>query len=297
MQSVVLIDNLKLMQNFVEFKMEGFIDLIYIDPPFNSNRDYKDKNGKVQFTDKWVNVDLKEEIEELKSTLPKLEEMIGIISPDITYYNYLVSMGIRLYYMRRLLKDTGSIYYHCDPTASHYIKIVMDYVFGIKNFRNEIVWCYDTSGKSKNYYPQKHNIIFLYSKSDNFIFNEQRVSAEGKNASRYNKIDEQGNKYYMRSGKYKVIYQGTIPVKDWWTDISALTNNQNERLGYPTQKPEALLERIIKASSNEGDLVMDFYNGGGTTGAVCKKLNRNYLGCDISADSVELTLKRLEGIK
>ena len=192
-----------------------------------------------------------------------------------------------------VLKSTGSIYLHCDPTASHYLKIIMDNIFGVKNFRNEIVWCYKTSGKSIEHFPRKHDIILFYSKSNRYLFNEMRIIDTGKNISRYSKIDSEGNKYYMRSGKYKVVYKGTVPVNDWWSDISALTNNAKERCGYPTQKPEALLERIIKASSNEGDLVLDPFCGSGTTCVAAKKLNRNYIGIDISNEAIDICKKRM----
>ncbi len=198
----------------------------------------------------------------------------------------------RLKEMHRVLKSTGSIYLQMDTKINHWIRCLMDDVFGYDNFQNEIVWCYESSGKSKNKYSRKHDVVLFYSKSTEFTYNEQLLNTS-KNIGRYNKIDEQGNRYYMRSGKYKVIYKGTKPVTDCFLDIPFLTNNANERNGYATQKPKALIERIIKASSNEGDTVADYYLGSGTTAVVCKELNRNFIGCDINPKAIEITKARL----
>lgn len=201
----------------------------------------------------------------------------------------------RLKEMHRVLKSTGSICLQMDTKINHWIRCLMDDVFGYENFQNEIVWCYESSGKSKSKYSQKHDVILFYSKSKNFTYNEQYIKSE-KNISRYNKIDENGNKYYMRSGKYKVVYKGLKPVTDCFLDLPFLTNNANERNGYPTQKPKALIERIIKASSNEGDTVADYYLGSGTTAVVCKELNRNFIGCDINPKAIEITNARLDAV-
>jgi site-specific DNA-methyltransferase (adenine-specific) len=193
--------------------------------------------------------------------------------------------------MRRMLKDTGSIYYHCDPTASHYIKIVLDYVFGIKNFRNEIVWCYAGGGASKVKFPQKHDTIFCYGKIDHQKFNGDDIRVPYDSNYKGTSFKSEGTRAEGKS--YVANPLGKLP-EDWWTGITRPYGQ--EILGYPTQKPEALLERIIKASSNEGDLVMDFYNGGGTTGAVCKKLNRNYLGVDINYRAIQISQERLTNL-
>jgi len=246
-------DNLDLMKTIES----NTVDLIYCDILYGTGRKFKDYQ------------DLKPIRSEIESHyVPRIKEM------------------------HRILKSTGSIYLQMDTRINHWMRILMDDVFGYENFQNEIVWCYESSGKSKSKYSQKHDVILFYSKSKNFTYNEQYIKSE-KNISRYNKIDENGNKYYMRSGKYKVVYKGLKPVTDCFLDLPFLTNNANERNGYPTQKPKALIERIIKASSNEGDLVADFYLGSGTTAEVCKDLNRNFIGCDINPRAIEITLQRL----
>jgi site-specific DNA-methyltransferase (adenine-specific) len=305
-QVLFLADNLSLMKDYIKQGKESIVDLIYIDPPFNSKRNYNivfsDSDATEQaFTDIWSNVSYLDELEEINSINPNLYSFLKNLEStglQKSMLSYLTAMGIRLYYMRRLLKDTGSIYYHCDPTASHYIKIVMDYVFGIKNFRNEIVWRYNTRTMVSNWYAKKHDIIFFYTKSDSYTFNEHliRVPHSEDSLKQYNKVDENGRKYKAQSGGLKTYLNedGQNCPSVW--DIQILGSRSPERLGYPTQKPEALLERIIKASSNEGDLVMDFYNGGGTTGAVCKKLNRNYLGVDINYRAIQISQERLTNL-
>jgi len=301
-QVLFLADNLSLMKDYIKQGKESIVDLIYIDPPFNSKRNYNivfsDSDATEQaFTDIWSNVSYLDELNEINNINPNLYSFLKNLEStglQKSMLSYLTAMGIRLYYMRRLLKDTGSIYYHCDPTASHYIKIVMDYVFGIKNFRNEIVWHYPGQSSSKKDFPRKSDVILRYTKTDEYIFNADaiRVPYEEKTLKR---TDENGNfkdGYFGGDGSGQLNPLGKIPDTYWRNPIVL----GKERLGYPTQKPEALLERIIKASSNEGDLVMDFYNGGGTTGAVCKKLNRNYLGVDINYRAIQISQERLTNL-
>ena len=200
----------------------------------------------------------------------------------------------RLIEMKRVLKQDGCIYLQMDTRINHWMRILMDDVFGYDNFQNEIVWCYESSGKSKSRYSKKHDVILFYSKSKNFTYNEQYIKSE-KNISRYNKIDENGNRYYMRSGKYKVVYKGLKPVTDCFLDLPFLTNNANERNGYPTQKPKELISRFVLASTNEGDVVADYYLGSGTTAKVCQELNRNFIGCDLNPKAIKITKDRLNG--
>jgi site-specific DNA-methyltransferase (adenine-specific) len=204
-------------------------------------------------------------------------------------------MGIRVLYMRELLKPTGSFYYHCDPTASHYIKMMLDMIFGMDNFRNEIVWCYTGPSAAKRYFPEKHDVIFLYTKSDNYTFNPDLVripykggapAAQGPNR-KWVDNEEERIKKAMDTGKI---------VEDYWTDITLAIRSSKENLGYPTQKPEKLLERIILASSNPKDLVVDFYLGGGTTIAVAEKLDRNWIGIDINPRALEISEKRIRDL-
>lgn len=271
------------------------IDLIYIDPPFFSGRNYNqlwgDDNEVRTFYDIW------------EDGLP----------------SYLVWLNARLWEMKRVLKDTGSIYVHCDWHASHYIKTEMDKIFGYKNFLNEIVWCYRERGISKNSYNRKHDVILFYCKrKGEHIFNCDVIKEEYSEVtiSKFKYTDEQGGKFRIRgknvpeAGKWR--RKTDIPIefeneytyrqylddnsgslaKDWF-ELPFVNQAAKERIGYPTQKPEALLERIIKASSNEGDTVADFFMGGGTTCTVAQKLNRRFIGCDISRVAVSVTLNRL----
>lgn len=257
------------------------VDLIYIDPPFNSKRKYnivfdsETGSSEEAFSDVWSRVaylDLLPEINTINPQLHKFLIMLKETGLDESYLSYLSHMAIRCYYMRRMLKDTGSLYYHCDPTASHYIKIVLDYIFGMKNFRNEIVWHYGLGGSSNRLFSKKHDIIFYYTMSDSYHFDKPQVPATSQ------------------------MLKGQLKGADTVWDIPTLNNMAKERLGYPTQKPEALIERIIKASSNEGDLVADFFLGGGTTASVCHKLNRNFLGSDLNYRAIQITKDRLIGL-
>ena len=260
-------DNLEIMKSM------GYntIDLIYLDPPFNSNKFYSSKG--FSFNDRWKEDD------------------------------YLTFMRQRLIIMRRLLKETGSIYLHCDPTASHYLKIMMDEIFGIKNFRNEIVWCYKGPSPIKNRFPKKHDIVFYYTKTDKRVFNcdvvrvpytESKEKAMKRWAHTKSGIFTKDN-FSERENKIKDLFErGGKIIEDWWSDIGAGGHiPKNELVGYPTQKPKKLLERIIKASSNEGDIVMDPFCGSGTTCVVAKQLNRQYIGIDLSDKAIELTKQRM----
>jgi len=260
------------------------VDLIYLDPPFNSNRVYNiifrepDGRGAASqikgFDDTWTwNDDVAELLVFLKAlggkvadTMVGLEKILGFSN----MFAYLVMMASRLVEMKRVLKPTGSIYLHCDQTAGHYIKIVMDAIFGPENFRNEIVWHYGLGGSSPRQWSAKHDTIFMYSKSKTMKFVPQMVPAKSQ----------------MLKGELK-------KMDDVW-DIPTINNMAKERLGYPTQKPEALLERIIKASSNEGDVVLDPFCGCGTTIAVAQRLGRKWIGIDITALAINVIKSRLK---
>jgi site-specific DNA-methyltransferase (adenine-specific) len=214
-------------------------------------------------------------------------------------------MALRIWYMHKVLKETGSFYLHCDPTMSHYLKIVCDMVFGEKNFRNEIIWNYGGWTHQKmNHFPKKHDVILFFAKSPHTPFTSLSIpwTREEYIARRKQKIhtDEAGREYiYDKRGNagqkrfLDVALAEGQPISSVW-DIRGLTSSAKERLGYPTQKPETLLERIIKASSNEGDLVADFCCGCGTTIAVAQRLHRQWLGVDISHLSIKLVMKRLQ---
>ncbi|MCG9133632.1 HNH endonuclease, partial [Candidatus Poribacteria bacterium] len=208
---------------------------------------------------------------------------------------YLMAMTIRLIEMHRILKPTGSIYLHCDPTASHYLKLVMDAIFEKENFRNEIVWCYRGGGVPKNDFSRKHDIILRYSKTEDVTFNiddiriPYSVSVMESSESRYDK-SYRGNNVY--SG-YRPNKLGKHP-EDWWTIQPLMPSDKKERTGYPTQKPLKLLERIIKASSNEGDVVLDPFCGCATACVAAEKLRRQWVGIDISPSAEAITKLRLD---
>lgn len=339
---------------------QPFIDLIYIDPPFNSKRNYnvlfesmdmKDANAQKQaFADTWSNYSYMEELNQMaelhKDIYTVLKTFPELKSISDSAVAYLTTMAIRIYYMHRLLKDTGSFYLHCDPTMSHYLKLICDMIFGEKNFRNEISW--------KRTQPKAHNtvnfsnardVILRYTKNDIYTFNKQfgehnqeyldgfykyldengrrfrldNLANPNKNRpnltyefpegsgtvrvwrwtkERMQKAWEEGKVIMPKTGKVVALKryldeQDGQPITNDWSDIEHLHGSNEETLGYPTQKPEALLERIIKASSNEGDVVADFFCGCGTTIAVAQRLNRKWLGADISHLAIRLIVKRL----
>ena len=240
-----------------------YIDLIYIDPPFNSNRHYSaagNKNDTRQFGDRFENVAA-----------------------------YIAYMKPRLRELHRVLKPTGSFYYHCDWHASHYVKVLMDGedLFGYGNFQNEIAWCYRSGGASpKKRFSRKHDTILFYSKTANHTFNGLREKSynRGLKPYRFTGIRE----FQDEAGWYT-----DVGMKDYW-EINMVGRTSRERLDYPTQKPEALLERIIKASSNEGDTVLDAFCGSGTTLAVAQRLKRRWIGIDISREACMLAGQRLD---
>lgn len=290
---------------------EGFIDLIYIDPPFNSKRNYnilfeeadlKDtKAQKEAFADTWSNISYKDTLEQIKEIdLDLFSFLDGLdkIRISKSAVSYLTTMAIRIYYMHKVLKGTGSFYLHCDPTMSHYLKIICDLVFGNKNFRNEIVWCYRRYTAISNRFQRLHDVILYYSKSNESTFNQVFIpygDKSGKMDSHY-KQDEDGRWYRWQKRKnqepYKIYLSEGVRYGDWW-EIPIINASAKERLGYPTQKPEALLQRIIEASSNKGDLVADFFCGCGTAVSVAQKLKRKWIGVDISHLAVGLIEKRL----
>jgi DNA modification methylase len=205
----------------------------------------------------------------------------------------------RLIEMRRVLKRNGSIYLQMDTRINHWMRHLMDDIFGYDNFQNEIVWLYRTQGFSKKKWSEKHDVILFYSKSANFVFNlddvREKEIGEATQKRWHKEIAKYGAIPTKKNGK---IYWSSpySPPRDW-IDMNSLPHTHTERNGYPTQKPKELIQRFILASSNEGDLVADYYMGSGTTAAVCKELNRNFIGCDISAEAIKITKRRLCGLE
>jgi len=346
-------DNLPILREYVP---DESVDLIYLDPPFNSNRDYnvlfKDESGDdseaqiVAFTDTWHwGPTAEQEYDELVTDgSPAISDMISALRGFIgsnQMMAYLVMMTARLVELHRVLKPTGSLYLHCDPTASHYLKIILDTIFGVENFQSEIIWKRQSAHSDAKRYGSVHDTILFYVKTQKSVWNQQYqaydndyieqyyrysdpngrkwmsgdLSAAGLSGGGYNytwkginrvwrcpestMIEyERNNKlYYTKNGiprlkRYLDEAKG-MPAQDVWSDLESLRSWHQERLGYPTQKPISLLERVIQASSNEGDVILDPFCGCGTTIAAAQKLGRRWIGIDITHLSIALQKYRL----
>jgi DNA modification methylase len=267
--------------------LRGKVDLIYIDPPFDSKADYRTKltlpGG---------------DISQKPTTIEQFAYADTWKDGTVSYLRMLYP---RLVLMRELLSDHGSIYVHIDWHVGHYVKVLMDEIFGKGNLKNEIIWCYSIGGKGNRFFGRKHDTILWYTNGDEYCFNgkDSLVSTERKeNTHMRTKIDEDGREYQektdKKSGKVYRYYvdEGKIP-NDYWIDIEQLNREDAERIGYATQKPSKLLERIIAASSNEGDLVCDFFGGSGTTAAVAERLGRRWITSDIGKPATLVMRKRL----
>lgn len=279
------------------------IDLVYLDPPFNSNRNYKAKAGSdaegAGFGDRWNGGVDPTLMARLAETHPRLVDYICAVKHvhSESMAAYLVFLSPRLLELRRVLKPTGSIYLHCDPTSSHFIKGVMDYIFGKENYRNDIAWCYPPQAAGPAYgFHRKHDSILFYGKTEVGVFHRPFTPMTDVTKKGFRHIDEDGRRYktYPRGRSYLDEREGR-PVPSWWTDIHSLgqTVSSGEITGYPTQKPLALLRRIIRASSNEGDVVLDPFCGCGTTLVAAQQLDRKWIGIDKSTDTPPLIKKRL----
>ncbi len=347
-------DNLDILREYIA---TASVDLVYLDPPFNSSRSYnvlfRDEQGSeaesqiTAFEDTWHwNTATERAYHEMVATAPdNVARMIGALRDFIganQMMAYLVMMAARLVELHRVLKPTGSLYLHCDPTASHYLKIVLDAIFGVQNFRNEIVWKRQSAHSDSRGYGSVHDVIFFYVKSSKFVWNQQYqlydneyvetyyrykdtdgrrfmsgdLGAAGLQGGGYEyewkgiprvwrvsvstmqRLDDEGRVFYTRNGiprikRYLDEAKG-MPVQDVFSDIESLRSWHTERLGYPTQKPLALLERIIEASSNPGDVVLDPFAGCGTAVAAAQKLGRQWIGIDITQLAIALVRYRLE---
>ena len=237
----------------------GGVKLIYIDPPFDVGYDFS--------------LDIKVGEERITKEPSILEDKAYRDTWGEGAESYIAMMYERLSLLKDLLADDGSIYVHCDHRVNSYIRLIMDEIFGKKNFRNEIIWAYKFGGSSKRQFAKKHDVILYYSKSGDWLFNEH-LMREFETESGWGK---------RKDGKL---------LTDWWY-VPTLNTMADERTGYPTQKPEALLERIIKASSNEGDIVLDCFCGSGTTLAVAEKLGRKWIGADLGKFAIHTTRKRM----
>jgi len=346
-------DNLEILRKYIP---DNSIDLIYLDPPFSSKKDYniifKEATGELSaaqikaFSDTWhwdkAAEDTFQDI--ILNAPPKVAKLIdaivgGLGRNDVTAY--LVMMTIRLVELHRVLKDTGSLYLHCDPTASHYLKMVLDQVFGPTNFRNEIVWKRTSAHSDPGRYGANIDNILFYTRSDSWTWNQiyrphdqeyvarfrhkdpdgrlwsdYDLTAKGLSGGGYEyeykgvrslwrcpietmrQLDAEGRLHFTKAGgirlkRYLDKTKGTV-LQCLWEDIPPINSQAKERLGYQTQKPVALLERIIKASSNEGDVVLDPFCGCGTALVAAHKLNRKWIGIDITHLAIAVMKSRLE---
>ena len=301
------------------------IDLVYLDPPFNKKRTFHAPIGSraegASFRDTWYDEDIKKGyltlIADLYPTLYQYLKGVEEIESR-SHRNYLIYMAQRLIEIKRILKDTGSVYLHCDNTMSHYLKLLMDCVFGHQNFRSEISWCYGGPVKLSNRFPQKKDIIYFYAKTEHNLFHhlyedlpeylyrrarededgrlwvDQRLGVTGE---RLEELRAENRTFITKNGgerrKQYLDEMKGVPLSNVW-HIPIINSQAHERVGYPTQKPTALLERIIQASSNEGDIVLDPFCGCATTCISAEKLGRQWIGIDVSKKAYELVKMRLD---
>ena len=265
---VYLADNLEVLKNIPS----GSVQLVYIDPPFNTGKTQKRESMRTVRSDSGDRKGFKgQSYESIRES---------VTSYNDSFTNYWEFLAPRLEEAHRILHETGTLYLHLDFREVHYAKVMLDGLFGRDNFVNEIIWAYDYGARSTKKWPAKHDNILVYSKSPNYFFNSEEVDREP----------------YMAPGLVtpEKAERGKLPTDVWWHTIVSPTGK--EKTGYATQKPEGILRRIITASSRPGDLVVDFFAGSGTTGAVAKKLGRHFLLVDQNPDAFEVIKKRLEAI-
>ena len=280
------------------------VDLVYLDPPFNKKKEFTAPIGSsaegASFSDVFRAEDVKEEwIQTIKEDHSELHDFLMSIKQWGSAYNfaYIAYMAIRVLEIRRVLKETGSIYLHCDPTMSHYLKLLLDCIFGEKCFRNEIVWSYQGTGQPRKGFKRKHDILLFYGKSSKMYFSEEE-SSEALTAfskSKYTKQDKKGRYKDIRhpdGSVHRQYLRKHQRIRDVW-EINIINAMSKERTGYPTQKPLALIERIIKASSNKDEIVLDPFCGCATTCVAAEKLGRKWIGIDVSIKAYELVQQRL----
>ncbi|WP_293965857.1 site-specific DNA-methyltransferase [uncultured Porphyromonas sp.] len=284
------------------------VDLVYIDPPFASGADYA-KKVYLRRNPKVAEAVAKAETELDNEELRAFEEtMYGDVWDKELYLNWMYE---NLLAIKSIMSPTASIYVHLDWHIGHYVKILMDEIFGEENFRNEIIWCYKERESSKRYYNRKHDCIYFYTRSDDYVFNYRAIWEEYSPVTlkKFKFLDQNGEPYRLRykDGRndpteesentyrqYLKDAEGTLP-RDWF-ELAIVNQAATERVEYATQKPEALLDRFIKASSDEGMLVADFFGGSGVTAAVATKLGRRFIHTDVGINSIQTTRDRLRKI-
>ncbi|PIQ68036.1 MAG: hypothetical protein COV91_06165 [Candidatus Taylorbacteria bacterium CG11_big_fil_rev_8_21_14_0_20_46_11] len=274
-----------------EIEAQGGLKLIYIDPPFDVGADF---SMDIKIGDPSTSSGQAEESFTKKPSV--IEEIAYRDTWGKGADSFIAMIYERLKLMHDLLAEDGSIYVHCDYRVSSFIKLVLDEVFGVDNLRNEIIWCYTAPSNVSGNFPRKHDTIYFYSKSENITLNldDVRVPYAEESLSRANRnVIKKGGTIF--SG-VKLSEGGKIP-EDWWADVNPASRYPSEHIGYPTQKSEKFIERIVKASSNKGDLVADFFCGSGTTLAVAEKLGRKWLGSDLGKFGIHTSRKRLIGVQ
>ena len=300
-RTIITGDNLTVMRGLDS----GSIDLIYLDPPFNSKKEWNapigSKAAGAAFKDTWKHDDIEGyDMDDMRLNNPSILSVILAAreAGGTPTMNYLLMMAPRLLEMKRVLKSTGSIYLHCDPTESHGLKLLMDVIYGRDAFRNEIVWAYPPGGRApKRGFHRKHDIILYYASDVNGTWNAPYGEMPEATRKTYRKVDGDGRAYKEYPGGRQYLDETPgRPIPDWWTDIVSLGQavSSGERVGYPTQKPVDLLKRIISVSSNEGDLILDPFAGCATAAIAAEDLGRNWIGIDLSDKAAELVKYRLE---
>ena len=265
-----------------EIEAQGGLKLIYIDPPFDVGADFS------------MNIEIGGDTFTKKPSI--LEEIAYRDTWGKGADSFIAMIYERLILMRDLLAEDGSIYVHCDWRVNSYIRLALDEVFGKENMRNEVIWCYTSPSNVRGNFPRKHDTIFLCSKGDQITLNlnDIRIPYSEESLSRANRnVLKKGGTIF---DDVKLNDAGKIP-EDWWADVNPASRYPTEHLGYPTQKSEKFIERIIKASSNEGDLVADFFCGSGTTAAVAEKLGRKWICTDLGKFAIHTTRKRMIGVQ
>ena len=273
------------------------VDLIYLDPPFNSKTNYAapigSKAAGAAFKDTWTLSDVDVEwINLIEAKHPALYRVLLAAMTD-SDKSYLAYMAARLLEVHRIVAPTGSVFLHCDPTMSHYLKLVMDAVFGVSRFQNEIVWSYRRWPSKQKRFQRMHDIILLYSKGRTLTYNQ---SYEEPSLSYVRRFKGKTQVLDPETGTRKLVVDEPtrgMPLRDVW-DISIVAGSSKERVGYPTQKPFALLERVIKAASNPGDVVLDPFCGCATTCVAADAFGRQWAGIDISPKAAELVRQRID---
>jgi len=299
-------DNLDVLRRHIK---DESVDLIYLDPPFKSNQDYNvlfaEQDGTraaaqiKAFEDTWrwdrASARAYQQVVERGGKVSQAMQAFRLFLGDTDTLAYLSMMAPRLVELHRVLKPTGSIYLHCDPTASHYLKLLLDAIFGPRCFKNEIIWSYRRWPSPVKHFQRMHDVLLFYSKKPESprTFNVEYEESSPSYLKRF-KGHTQMLDPETKTRKITLEEQSKgLPRRDVW-EISIIAGSKKERLGYPTQKPESLLERVIKASSNDGDVVLDPFCGCGTTIAVAQRLNRHWIGIDVTHLAITLIKHRLQ---